>query len=543
MRRIVVLLVLGLVVGLWPAASGIAHGSTAIQAAPARSLQADFNSDGADDLAVGVPLDNVGTVVGAGAVNVLYGSSPGGLTGTGSQLFSQNTPGVPGNAEVDDGFGFALATGDFNGDTFADLAVGAPSEGVGTAGAAGAVNVLYGSATGLTGSGSQLFTQVGGAAEAGDEFGAVLASGDFNSDTFADLAAGAPREGLRSNNQHGAFSVLPGSANGLTGSGGQLFTQDTPGVPGNAEVGDEFGSALAAGDFNGDTFADVAAGTPFEEVGGAVDAGAVNVLYGSATGLSGTGSQLFTQVGGAVEPGDQFGFALEAGDFNSDTRADLAAGAPFENVGTTPDAGAVSVLPGSANGLTVVGGQLFTQVGGAVEPVDGFGFALATGDFNSDTFADLAAGAPFEHVGSTPDAGAVSVLPGSANGLTGSGGQLFTQVGGAVEAGDVFGFALATGDFNSDTFADLAAGAPFENVGSTPDAGAVSVLPGSAGGLTGSGGQLFTQDSPGVPGSAQELDIFGFTLATGDPGPAAAPAPAASASGPSSRTRRTAPVG
>ena len=42
-----------------------------------------------------------------------------------------------------------------------------------------------------------------------------------------------------------------------------------------------------------------------------------------------------------------------------------------------------------------------------------FGFALATGDFNSDSFADLAAGAPFEDVGSTADAGAVSVLPGS----------------------------------------------------------------------------------------------------------------------------------
>ena len=539
MRRFVVLLVLGLVVGLWPAASGIAHGSTATQAAPAQSLQADFNNDGADDLAVGVPFDNVGTVVGAGAVNVLYGSATG-LTGTGSQLFSQDTPGVPGNAEVDDGFGFALTTGDFNGDTFADLAVGAPGEEVGTAPAAGAVNVLYGSATGLTGTGSQLFTQVGGAAEAGDEFGAALAAGDFNGDTFAELAAAAPREGLLSNNQHGAFSVLPGSASGLTASGGQLFTQETPGVPGNAEVGDEFASTLASGDFNGDTFADVAAGTPFEEISGATDAGAVNVLYGSATGLSGTGSQLFTPVG-AVEPGDQFGFALAAGDFNSDTFADLAAGAPFEDVGSTPDAGAVGVLPGSAGGLTVVGSQLFTQVGGAVEPIDGFGFSLASGDFNGDTIADLAAGAPFERVGSTPDAGAVSMLPGSSTGLTVVGGQLLTPVG-AVEAGDVFGFALAPGDFNDDTFADLAAGVPFENVGSTPEAGAVGVLPGSATGLTAVGSQLFTQDSPGVPGSAQEFDIFGFTLATGDPGPAAAPAAAATASGPSSRTRRTAPV-
>jgi len=476
MRRIVVLLVLGLVVGLWPAASGVAHGSTATQAAPARSLQADFNSDGADDLAIGVPLDNVGTVVGAGAVNVLYGSSPDGLTGTGSQLLSQDTQGVTGVPEVNDGFGFALASGDFNGDTFADLAVGTPFEEVSGVAAAGAVTVLYGSANGLTGIGSQLFTQVAGTVEANDEFGAVLAAGDFNGDTFADLAAAAPLEGLRSNNQHGAFSVLPGSANGLTGTGGQLFTQDTPGVPGTAEVGDEFGSALASGDFNGDTFADLAAGTPFEEVSGAPGAGAVTVLYGSATGLTGTGSQLFTQVGGRVEVGDQFSFALAVGDFNGDTFADLAAGAPFEEVGSTLDAGAVSILPGSAGGLTIVGGQLFTQVGGR------------------------------------------------------------------VEADDDFGSALAAGDFNGDTFADLAASAAFEDVGSTPNAGAVSILPGSAGGLTVVGGQLFTQDSPGVPGSAEEFDLFGYTLATGDPGPQATPAPATSASGPSSRTRRTAPV-
>jgi hypothetical protein len=108
MRRTVAVLVLVLV-GVWPAASGAAHGSTARQAAAARSLQADFNNDGADDLAVGVPLDSVGAMVGAGAVNVLYGSA-GGLTGTGGQLFSQDTPGVPGVSEADDGFGFTLAT-------------------------------------------------------------------------------------------------------------------------------------------------------------------------------------------------------------------------------------------------------------------------------------------------------------------------------------------------------------------------------------------------------------------------------------------------
>src|SRR6266508_2904720 len=402
MRRIAIVLVLVLVAGVWPAASGVAHGATAAPAAPARSLQADFHNDGAADLAVGVPFENVGSIVAAGAVNVLYGS-----------------------------------------------------------------------------------------------------------------------------------------ATGLTTIGSQFFTQDTPGIPNNAEQGDVFGFALAAGDFNADTFADLAVGAPGESVGSIVAAGAVNVLYGSPTGLTTIGSQFFTQVAGAVETDDEFGCELAAGDFNHDTFADLAAGAPFENVGSRADAGALSVLPGSAGGLTAVGGQLFTQVAGAIEADDSFGYELVAGDFNADTFADLAAGAPFEDVGSRVDAGAVSVLPGSAGGLTTVGGQLFTQVAGTVEAEDGFGWALAAGDFNADTFADLAAGAPFEDVGRTVDAGAVSVLPGSAGGLTTVGGQLFTQDTPGVPNNAEAFDGFGFTLATGDPGPAAAAS--ASPSGSSSRTRTAAP--
>jgi hypothetical protein len=528
MRRSVAVLVLGLVVGVWPAAGGATHGSTARRAAPPSGLQADFNNDGADDLAVGVPFDSVGAVVEAGAVNVLYGSASG-LTGSGSQLFSEDTLGVPGVSEADDGFGSALATGDFNHDTFADLAVGAPGEGVGSAVAAGAVNVLYGSPSGLTGIGSQLFTQVGGAVEAGDEFGFTVAAGDFNHDSFADLAAGAPFEGVGGTVDAGAVSVLPGSAGGLSTVGGRLFPQ----VGGAVEVGDEFGFTVATGDFNHDSFADLAAGAPSEDVGRTADAGAVSVLPGSAGGLSTSGGRLFTQVASAAEPGDQFGFALAAADFDNDSFADLGVGAPFEAVGGTVDAGAVSVLPGSAGGLSAVGGRLFTQIGGTVEAGDEFGFTMAAGDFNGDTFADLGVSAPLEDVGGTVDAGAVSVLPGSAGGLSAVGGRLFTQIGGAVEAEDGFGSALAGGDFNHDTFTDLGVSAPFEDLGGTVDAGAVSVLAGSAGGLTAVGGQLFTQDTPGVPGSAQELDFFGFTLAAGASGPAAA-------SGPASRARKTA---
>src|SRR4051812_4711489 len=70
---------------------------------------------------------------------------------------------------------------DFNGDGFSDLAVGAQGESISSQGQVGAVNVLYGSATGLTSTGARQLLQsdAGGAVEAGDVFGATLAAGDF----------------------------------------------------------------------------------------------------------------------------------------------------------------------------------------------------------------------------------------------------------------------------------------------------------------------------------------------------------------------------
>jgi FG-GAP repeat len=81
---------------------------------------------------------------------------------------------------------------DFNNDGFADLAIGVPGEGP----VGGAVNVLYGTAAGLTGTGAQLFTQIGDAPEFAGGFGSVLAAADFDHDNFSDLAIGAPLEDL-----------------------------------------------------------------------------------------------------------------------------------------------------------------------------------------------------------------------------------------------------------------------------------------------------------------------------------------------------------
>jgi FG-GAP repeat len=185
MRRVAVTFVIVVTVGMSPGASGLAESATAAEAA-AGGLRADFDNDGFADLAVGALAEAIGSIIVAGAVNVLYGTAAG-LTGSGSQLFTQNSPGVGSAAEAFDLFGDALAAGDFDNDGFADLAIGVPGESVGSIVDAGAVNVLYGTAAGLTGSGSQTFTQnspgVGSAAEEDDFFGDPLAGSGAQSPT------------------------------------------------------------------------------------------------------------------------------------------------------------------------------------------------------------------------------------------------------------------------------------------------------------------------------------------------------------------------
>src|SRR6185295_16113292 len=76
------------------------------------------------------------------------------------------------------------------------------------------------------------------------------------------------------------------------------------------------------------------------------------------------------------------------GDFNADGFTDLAVGAPYENNGSTVDAGGVTVFYGSATGITATANLVIY----GPSTNSHFGWALASGDFNGDGFSDLAAG-------------------------------------------------------------------------------------------------------------------------------------------------------
>ena len=104
-----------------------------------------------------------------------------------------------------------------------------------------------------------------------------LAVGDFDGDGFDDLAVGAPWEDLVSRLtgnwilDAGAVQVLYGSASGLAADR-QKWYQELPDVLGGSERSDLFGAALAVGDFDGDGFADLAVGVPWENLGAVVEA-------------------------------------------------------------------------------------------------------------------------------------------------------------------------------------------------------------------------------------------------------------------------------
>jgi hypothetical protein len=144
--------------------------------------------------------------------------------------------------------------GDFNGDGYRDVAAGAPCTDVGSASCAGAVVVLYGSASGVSATRKAVITQnsmgVPGTAESGDLFGSALATGDLDRDGYSDLVVGASNESIGDRDGVGSGTVLWGSKSGLT-SGKGLPQPSTLSEYGN------FSRGIATGDFDGDGDTDV----------------------------------------------------------------------------------------------------------------------------------------------------------------------------------------------------------------------------------------------------------------------------------------------
>jgi hypothetical protein len=490
----------------------------------AAKLRCDFDADGKTDLAIGVPGDNNRR----GAVNVQY--SPAGLLELGA--YFRRGLNLPGAAASGQRAGSALACGDFDGDGFADLAVGVPGE----ASERGAVVVVYGSAAGLFNKFNTYFTQdtIGldsvAPAEPEDRFGETLAAGDFNDDGRDDLAVGAPGEDgavvnaagqpLDYVEDMGAVYILFGITSGLTGPA-QSFVPLTEGsccVP--AEEA-HYGAALAPGDFDADGVADLAIGAPMAAV--IVDdeaiegAGSVHILRGKANvGLVLDGQRMLTEGSFTTltspRPSEYFGLALAVGQFDGRRGDDLAIGAPFEKFGNdVPDYdgyGAVYVANFSGANLAFAP-QVFDD---SSPPGDGFGererfgWSLAAGNFDGEHHDDLAIGIP-RNVASSGSgkgvSGAVAVLFSDGTQLSSKGAQFFHpgDVKDAVQTPPppegteiLFGAALAAGDYQGDGVADLFIGVPALTL-AFDNQGGVETRPGVQGAGFDASYMLLTQDT------------------------------------------------
>lgn len=364
---------------------------------------------------------------------------------------------------------------------------------------------------------------------------------DFNGDGYRDYAVA----GLG-----GEVTVTYGTATGV-GTTTKTFTQSSAGIPGTAGdaggYGDAFGEDVATADLNRDGYADLAVADFTEKVSGKVSSGAVTILWGRKTGLTGTDA---TRLKVTARSDQGFGKAIEAGDFNGDGKTDLAVAdgfrsvyvyrggfaksgtagkvtkhtldATFENTGlvagkVTKDKATDLYVLGQGyhsdkmtqdawflrGGTTVRSGKVTVVNGSAPD----YSPAGVVADFDKDGYGDLAV----SDTQYNNRAGSVVVWRGGGTGPTTK--YLLTQstsgVTTAATARDYFGSDLSAGDTNGDGYPDLAVGVPYEKVGTVKEAGGVHVLRGGKSGLTGKNSQWFSRATAGVPGNPGQYENFG----------------------------------
>ncbi|HRG14753.1 MAG TPA: FG-GAP-like repeat-containing protein [Pseudomonadota bacterium] len=379
--------------------------------------------------------------------------------------------------------GKSVASGDVNGDGYADLLIGQPVWSA-MASSAGRVGIHFGSATGVAAApNTVLETGVGNG-----RFGASVATGDVNGDGIADVIVGSP---TRSNG-----TGAEGMVHIYFGSGGAFDATPDVAMESN-QLNAEFGYSVAfAGDVNGDGLGDVLVGSRFYD-NGSTDEGAMFLFLGG-TPMNADADAVFD-----VNQGSAYmGYSVSGiGDLNGDGHADMAGGAIGLDAAGHGNAGAVYVWFGGSNIDTVadrsyIGTQTDGRMGSAVS---------SAGDVNGDGFDDFVAGA-FNEDDTQQDQGTAYVFLGAANPSTNAVAILRTTS--TFGLGNLGAAVAPAGDVNGDGYADLWVGTPMWANGGASAAGLIQLYLGGAG--------AFDATADGGLSQATAFSQMGGAIAPGD---------------------------
>jgi hypothetical protein len=302
---------------------------------------------------------------------------------------------------------------------------------------------------GTTPSNTRLFVTTAGAVIFPQGSSTIGRIADFDNDGHGDYVVGRPGRRTAAGGSNGAVNPFTTVAdNGHINVGRGVLTPDS--MP----VGQHFGAAITACDFDGDGRTDLAVGAP----GSTHDSIVGRVLVYKANSMSGVLPSAPTLTLMGAHAGDLFGFSLTAGDLNADGKCDLVVGAPGTILmGMSEPVGLVRIYAGHSSDTVVPAG---TYTGTAA--FEECGYSVSSGaDVNGDGLEDLVIGAPgaLARPG-TPGTGKVFVWVSNGQ-LMSPGDRSYAISPDNTEIGARYGHSVAMlGDVDGDSFADIGVGAP-----------------------------------------------------------------------------------